>query len=92
LSAGAGHGHAEPRARAVARKHGVTAAQVALKWLLDQDGVAAIPKAQGALRQQANLDALRIALDDDDRRVIAALPKDRRLVSPPFAPVWDKAA
>jgi 2,5-diketo-D-gluconate reductase B len=81
-----------PELGAVTRKHGVTAAQVALKWLLEQDGVAAIPKAQGALRQQANLDALRIALDDDDRRVIAALPKDRRLVAPPFAPAWDRAA
>jgi len=81
-----------PELTAIGRKHGGSAAQVALKWLLEQEGVAAIPKAQGALRQQANLDALRIALDDDDRRVIAALPKDRRLVAPPFAPAWDETA
>ncbi len=31
----------------IARKHGATAAQIALKWLLDQPGVAAIPKAAG---------------------------------------------
>ena len=30
---------------AIGRKHDASAAQVALKWLLDQDGVAAIPKA-----------------------------------------------
>ncbi len=44
---------------AIGRKHGATAAQVALKWLLDQDGVAAIPKASRSGSQQANLDALR---------------------------------
>ena len=31
--------------KAIGRKHGASPAQVALKWLLDQDGVAAIPKA-----------------------------------------------
>ena len=73
----------------IARKHGATAAQVALKWLLDQDGVAAIPKASRAESQQANIEALKLHLDDDDRREIAALPKTQRFVNPPFAPAWD---
>jgi 2,5-diketo-D-gluconate reductase B len=30
-----------------------------------------------------------LALDDDDRRKIAALPKNQRFVNPPFAPAWD---
>jgi 2,5-diketo-D-gluconate reductase B len=74
---------------AIARKHGATAAQVALKWLLDQDDVAAIPKASRAESQQANLDALKLQLDDDDRKTIAALPKTQRFVNPSFAPAWD---
>jgi 2,5-diketo-D-gluconate reductase B len=74
---------------AIGRKHGVTAAQVALKWLLDQDGVAAIPKASRAESQKANLDALHVGLDDEDMKAIAGLPKDKRLVSPGFAPAWD---
>ncbi len=74
---------------AIGRKHGASAAQVALKWLLDQDGVAAIPKASRAESQKANLDALHIGLDDEDRAAIAGLPKDKRLVNPGFAPVWD---
>jgi 2,5-diketo-D-gluconate reductase B len=74
---------------AIGKKHGATAAQVALKWLLDQDGVAAIPKASRAESQRANLDALNIGLDDEDRQAIANLPKDRRCVSPGFAPAWD---
>jgi 2,5-diketo-D-gluconate reductase B len=81
-----------PGLAAIAAKHGATAAQVALKWLLDQDGVSAIPKAGRPESQQANLDALKVTLDDDDRRAIAALPKDGRLVKPAFAPAWDVAA
>ena len=78
--------------QAIARKHNATPAQVALKWLLDQPGVAAIPKANRAGSQQANLDALRIELDDTDRAVISMLPKTQRFVNPGWAPVWDQAA
>ena len=74
---------------AIGRKHGASAAQVALKWLLDQDGVAAIPKASRAESQKANLGALNVGLDDEDLRAIAGLPKDRRCVNPGFAPAWD---
>jgi 2,5-diketo-D-gluconate reductase B len=51
-----------------------------------------IPKAARAESQKANLAALRIRLDDEDRAAIAALPKDQRFVRPPFAPKWDAAA
>ncbi len=78
-----------PELQAIAKKHGVLPTQVALKWLLDQDNVAAIPKAASKANQQSNLDALKVQLDDEDRRIIAALPKDQRLVSPDFAPEWD---
>jgi len=74
---------------AIGKKHNASGAQVALKWLLDQDGVAAIPKASRRESQQANLDALNIKLDDADRKAIAALPKDQRFVKPGFSPVWD---
>jgi len=80
---------AEKTLIAIGRKHGASAAQVALKWLLDQDGVAAIPKASREESQKANLDALHIGLDDEDRAAIAALPKNKRLVNPGFAPAWD---
>ena len=79
----------DPTLMAIGRKHGASAAQVALKWLLDQDGVAAIPKASRAESQKANLDALNVGLDDEDMKAIAALPKDRRCVNPAFGPAWD---
>jgi 2,5-diketo-D-gluconate reductase B len=84
-----GRAASDPTLTAIGRKHGATAAQVALKWLLDQDGVAAIPKASRAESQKSNLDALHVGLDDEDNQAIAALPKDRRCVNPGFAPAWD---
>ncbi|WP_424631265.1 aldo/keto reductase [Bradyrhizobium sp. SYSU BS000235] len=81
-----------PELQTIGRKHGVSAAQVAIAWLLEQDNVAAIPKAQSPASQQANLDALAVKLDDEDRRAIAALPKGGRRVNPAFAPEWDAPA
>jgi 2,5-diketo-D-gluconate reductase B len=70
---------------ALGRKHGCSAAQVAIAWLLDQEGVAR-PESQ-----KSNIDALGIRLNDEDRAVIAALSKDQRFVRPPFALEWDAA-
>jgi 2,5-diketo-D-gluconate reductase B len=84
-----GHLANHPVLASIAARHGATPAQVALKWLLDQDGVAAIPKAGRVASQRENLAALDLTLDDADRAMIASLPKDRRVVNPPFAPEWD---
>jgi 2,5-diketo-D-gluconate reductase B len=73
----------------IGKKHNASAAQVALKWLIDQNGVIAIPKASRAESQKSNLDALKVTLDDADRKAIAALPKDRRCVNPAFWSNWD---
>ena len=80
---------AQPKLAEIGEKHGASAAQIALKWLLDQEGVAAIPKAGRRESQQANLDALEVHLDDEDRAAIAGLPKGERCVNPGFAPAWD---
>ena len=69
-------------------KYGASAAQVTIAWLLGQDGVIAIPKAQQVTSQRSNLDAIKIVLDDEDVAAIAALPKGQRFVQPPFAPDW----
>ena len=80
----------DPRIQAIAGRHGVSAAQVALAWLLRQDGVNVIPKATGPDSQKANLEALDLAtrLTDADVAEIDELPKDQRFVSPAFAPDW----
>ncbi len=73
----------------IGRKHGATSAQVALRWLLDQDNVGVIPKAKSARNQIENFAALKVTLDDTDRAAIASLPKDQRFVNPGFHPAWD---
>lgn len=74
--------------RAIAVKHAATPVQVALAWLLAQDGVVAIPKSAHPDRQRENLAATALRLDGEDTAAIARLPKDRRLVNPDFAPDW----
>ncbi|QTD95100.1 aldo/keto reductase [Burkholderia anthina] len=80
-----------PELQRIADKHRVLPTQVALKWLLDQPNVAAVPKAAGQRNQLANLASLDVNLDDADRALIDGLPKNQRLVSPAFAPQWDAA-
>jgi 2,5-diketo-D-gluconate reductase B len=84
-----GRAASDPVLAAIGQKHGATAAQVTIAWLLDQEGIITIPKAGRPESQKANLAALSISLDDEDRAAIAALPKDQRFVRPPFAPDWN---
>jgi diketogulonate reductase-like aldo/keto reductase len=56
----------------IADKHEVTAAQVALRWAVDQE-IVVIPKSGDPRRQQANLDLSGITLDDEDRALLATL-------------------
>jgi 2,5-diketo-D-gluconate reductase B len=78
----------DPVIRRIAARHGATPVQVALAWLLAQENLVAIPKSGRAQGQRENLAAAAVALDAADLAAIAALPKDRRLVNPDFAPDW----
>ncbi len=63
----------DPVLRQIAERHGCTAAQVALRWLLDHPRVAVIPKASSRGHLEENLAAAAVQLDDEDRAAIAAL-------------------
>lgn len=78
--------------REIAEAHECTPAQVVIRWLVDQDHVAAITKTVTPERMRENLDVERVSLSDDDRARLAAAPKDHRIVDPPFAPEWDDGA
>lgn len=69
----------DPRLRAVAERHGATAAQVALAWTLRGDGVISIPKASQEAHVRANRAAADIRLTEQDLADIdAAFPPPRR--------------
>jgi 2,5-diketo-D-gluconate reductase B len=72
----------------IGRKHGKSAAQVALRWLLQKEVVAVIPKATSRAHLEANFDIFDFELDDDDERRIGKCARDERLVDPEFAPAW----
>jgi diketogulonate reductase-like aldo/keto reductase len=55
-----------PTVTAVARKHRVTPAQVAIQWLVRQPLVITIPKSSDLVHSQENLAALDVRLDDED--------------------------
>ncbi len=75
----------------IAARHGKTVSQIVLRWHVQQEGVAAIPKAGSAGHQRDNLDVFGFVLPEEDMRALSALAKpDGRLVKPGFSPEWDR--
>jgi len=73
----------------VAAAHGVSPTQVTLRWLIDQDGVVAIPRTSRAERAEENL-ALDFVLTAQETAEIDGLrSKNGRLVNIAQAPEWD---
>jgi 2,5-diketo-D-gluconate reductase B len=79
----------DPVIREIAEAHDKTPGQVALRWLLDQPHVAAIPKTAAHERRVENFGVFDFPLTDDERARIDALPKDQRDFDPPWAPDWN---
>ena len=68
-----------PGLRTIAHAHGVTPAQIALAWVLHQDGVIAIPKATDPVHVRANRAAADIKLSPQDLAALDhAFPPPRR--------------
>jgi diketogulonate reductase-like aldo/keto reductase len=60
----------DPTLAAIGTRHGATAAQVALAWLLEQTGVMAIPKAVREAHMRENLAAASLVLSGEDQAEI----------------------
>lgn len=74
----------------IGSRYGKTAAQVALRWLVEQDRVAAIPATSNIYHARANIELFDFSLDDEDRKRIAGLDKNRRICTPEsLSPDWD---
>jgi 2,5-diketo-D-gluconate reductase B len=77
-----------PEIQEVAEKHDASPAQVSLAWLLQKEGVAAIPKASSEAHIRDNWGALDLELDDEDVARIESIEERDRQVDPSFAP-WN---
>jgi len=73
----------------IGRKHGKTAAQVALRWLLRQTDVIAIPKGTSEEHIRENIDVFDFELDHEDLATIGDFDHGHRLIDPEWAPEWD---
>ncbi|KAG4081124.1 hypothetical protein HA402_010295 [Bradysia odoriphaga] len=81
----------DPLIGAIAARLKKTPAQIALRWLVQQDDVIALSKTLHADRAAANAQIFDFELSQDDMTAISALANpDGRIVSPPgLAPAWD---
>ena len=76
---------------AIGRKYGKSGGQVALRWLLDQDKVCAIPKAARREHAAANINIFDFTLSPEDRAAIDALAEGDRMVEwGGYSPDWDE--
>lgn len=78
-----------PLLQELGEKYGKTPEQVALRWLIEQEQVVAIPKASTEEHLKQNIDIYDFQLEDDDFYAIDELDQQMRLIDPDFAPEWD---
>lgn len=73
----------------IGSKYGKSAAQIVLRWLIQQENVCAIPKATSKEHQKSNIEIFDFKLSEEDMQKINELKGSQRKVDPNFAPDWD---
>jgi 2,5-diketo-D-gluconate reductase B len=82
--------HDDPVLTEIGESYGKSAGQVALRWLLDQERVVALPKATAPERIRQNLEVFDFELSDEERGRVDQLERGERTANPPWAPDWDE--
>jgi 2,5-diketo-D-gluconate reductase B len=79
--------------RRIGDTHGKGPGQVALRWLVQQEGVVAIPRSSSAEHARANFTVFDFALSEGEMEEIAALarPQGRIVDFAALSPEWDVA-
>lgn len=83
----------DPTLQSIAAAHGKSVTQIALRWLVQQPGVVAIPKSSSERRAAENLAIFDFALSDQEMGLITALarPDGRQCDYEGLSPEWDPA-
>jgi 2,5-diketo-D-gluconate reductase B len=79
----------DPTLAEIGRKHGKSASQVALRWLVEQDGVALITKSASEAHCREGIEVFDFELSAEDRAAIARRDDSSRVLDPGWAPEWD---
>ena len=82
----------DPVIRDIAKSHGKTAAQVALKWLGQQPDMVVVPRALEYSEIKENIDIFDFELSENEMNQISGLrDRNHRIVDPTVRrPVWDE--
>lgn len=75
--------------REISEKYEKSPVQVTLRWFLQQENIAAIPKASKEAHCLANFQVFDFNLSEEDMAAIEALGGNRRMIDPDWAPQWD---
>jgi diketogulonate reductase-like aldo/keto reductase len=81
----------DPTLVRIGARHGKNPGQVTLRWLIQQDGVAAIPRSSREAHAKANLEIFDFELSAAEMAEISALarPGGRQVNPAGIAPRWD---
>ena len=79
----------DPVLQEIGEAYGKSAVQVTLRWLVQQDHMAAIPKSASEKNRVSNLDIFDFELSDDEMAQIFGLARGERLIAPKDGPDWD---
>ena len=76
--------------KSIAEKYDKNEAQISLRWLIQQEGVLAIPRTSKAERLSSNIDIFDFELTQEEVAQINQLrQQNTRVVNPSWAPAWD---
>lgn len=81
----------DPVLREIAKRRQLSVAQVALRWLVQQERVVAIPGVMTVEQLRENLKVLEVTLTNEEMAAISRLARGTRIVDPPHSPAWDPA-
>lgn len=80
----------DPVLKEIGAKYKKTGSQVALRWLIEQDHVAAVPKSARHQYRLENFEIFDFELSDEESKMIDELNQNKRLINPAFAPDWER--
>lgn len=72
----------------IGKRYNKTAAQVILRWLIQQEKVSPIPRSSKHLHRQANFEIFDFELDENEMKAIFELDNNDRQINPEWAPEW----
>ena len=89
---GRGRMPSDPALSEIARNHGRSVAQIALRWLVQQGNIIPIPRTSKPQRMAENLDVFNFSLTDEEMKRIFALKRANGRIADPGggrSPAWD---